>query len=354
MTALTGIRTQMQEAGLDALVVTSAPNRAWLTGFHGSAGTVVITSEELYLLVDFRYIEQAKAQAPLAQVMMYKTLYSTLRDLLTSLAVKRAGFESSHVVHKMWLRLQSEMPDVTWVGIDTWLEAARGCKRPEELAAIERAVAIADQAFATVLPKIKPGITERDLALELEFSMRRLGAERMAFDIIAVSGVRGALPHGAPTDKVIEHGDLVTLDFGAVWQGYHSDITRTVAVGVVTDKQRKIYELVLAAQLAGIAAVAPGKTGREVDAVARDMITAAGYGEQFGHGLGHGVGLEIHEEYPRLSTTSDVVLQPGMVCSVEPGVYIPEWGGVRIEDLVVVTESGCHVLNTAPKELLIV
>ncbi|HHT25749.1 MAG TPA: aminopeptidase P family protein [Firmicutes bacterium] len=354
MTALTDIRAQMQAADLDALVVSSKPNRTWLTGFHGSAGTVVITPAALYLLVDFRYIEQAKVQAPAAHTVMYKNLYPTLREQLTSLGVKRAGFESSHVVHKMWQRLQNEMPDITWVGVDTWIEAARGCKRPEELAALEKAVVIADQAFAAILPAIKPGITESDLALELEFTLRRLGAERMAFDIITASGVRGALPHGAPTDKVIERGDLVTLDFGAVWQGYHSDITRTVAVGNVSDKQREIYELVLAAQLAGIAAVAPGKTGREVDAVAREMIAAAGYGERFGHGLGHGVGLEIHEEYPRLAATSEVELKPGMVCSVEPGVYIPGWGGVRIEDMVVVTESGCRVLTTSPKELLIV
>jgi Xaa-Pro aminopeptidase len=354
MTALTGIRAQMQATDLDALVVSSTPNRTWLTGFRGSAGTVVITPSSLYLLVDFRYIEQAKVQAPTAQTVMYKSLYPSLRELLTTLVVKRAGFESGHVVHKTWLRLQAELPDVTWVGVDSWIESARGCKKPEELAAIEKAVAIADQAFMALIPKIKPGISEHELALELEFEMRRLGAERMAFDIIAASGVRGSLPHGAPTDKIIEHGDLITLDFGAVWQGYHSDITRTVAVGSVTDKQREIYDLVLTAQLAGIAATTPGKTGREVDAVARDIITKAGYGEQFGHGLGHGVGLEIHEEYPRLSTTCEVVLQPGMVCSVEPGVYISGWGGVRIEDLVVVTESGCRVLNTAPKELLIV
>jgi Xaa-Pro aminopeptidase len=347
------IRRKMAETALDALVVSSNVNRRWLTGFTGSAGTVILGPERSLLLVDFRYIEQAKLQAAGFEQLHYQQLYPVLRQALADMGVKQAGFEAAHVVHKTWQRLRQDVPDVEWVPVDTWVEEARGQKSPEELAALRQAIVIADDAFAKLLPDIRPGVSEREVALQLELLMRRAGAERIAFDIIVVSGARGALPHGGPTDKLLERGDLVTLDFGAVWHGYHSDITRTVALGEADARQREIYELVLRAQKAGLAAVAVGRTGKEVDAKAREVIVSAGFGEFFGHGLGHGVGLEIHEEYPRLSVRGEVTLRPNMVCSVEPGIYVPGWGGVRIEDLVVVTESGAQVLTASPKELLV-
>lgn len=348
------IRQKMQAAGIDAFVTSKDVNRRWLSGFTGSAGTVVVGLNTAHILVDFRYVEQAKQQAVGFEVLQYQDYYPVLAELMQKLQARQVGFESHHVVHKTWERLRRELPNCVWVPTENWVEQERGVKDQAELASLKQAAAIADQAFSQLLSVIKPGVTEKQLALELEFIMRRAGAERLAFETIVASGARGALPHAAPTDKVIERGELVTLDFGAVWQGYHSDMTRTVAVGAADAKQKEIYHLVLQAQLAGVAAVAPGKTGRDIDAVARQLISDAGYGANFGHGLGHGVGLEIHEEFPRLSMSGEVILQPNMVCSVEPGVYIPGWGGVRIEDLVVVTADGCRVLCTSPKELLVV
>lgn len=348
------VRQKLMAAELDALVVSSAANRQWLTGFRGSAGTVVLTCDQAVLLVDSRYLEQARQQASSYDCRQYRDLLPALADTLQELGVRRAGFETTHVVHHTWRRMREAVGTVEWVAVENWVEEMRACKDETELAALSEAVAIADRAFSALLSRIQPGVSEKDLALELEFLMRRDGAEHLAFDTIVASGPRGALPHAAPTAKTITAGELVTFDFGAVKDGYRSDITRTVAVGTVDERQRELYELVLRAQLTGIAAVRPGRPGKEVDAEAREVISQAGLGEYFGHGLGHGVGLEVHEEYPRLSTKGEVALQQGMVCSVEPGVYIPGWGGIRIEDLVVVTGTGVCVLTGAPKELLVV
>ncbi|MGL5514812.1 MAG: M24 family metallopeptidase, partial [Sporomusa sp.] len=262
---------------------------------------------------------------------------------------ERIGFESDFVTWQVYQQLASCLPAIELVPVQ--LDCLRMIKDRQELALLTTAVEIADRAFDQALHMIKPGVTELEIAFELEYRMRKLGAEKPAFDTIVASGVRGSLPHGRASNKVIEAGELVTIDFGAVYQGYHSDMTRTVAVGKATDKQRDIYAVVLAAQLAGIGAVKAGKTGKEIDHIARQIITAAGYGEYFGHGLGHGVGLFIHED-PRLSPAGDIKLAKGMVTSVEPGIYLPDWGGVRIEDLVVVTTAGCTVLTASSKDLI--
>lgn len=348
------VRARMASAQLDALLISSPANRRWLTGFSGSAGSVIIGEKRAFLLVDSRYVAQAKDEAPLFEQMEYVELYLTLAEVLGDLGAKRVGFESEHVVHKSWQQLQSKVPDCEWVAVETWVEELRGIKDAHELALLTKAVAIADEAFAALLPHIRPGISERQLALKLETLLREAGAERLAFDTIVASGPRGALPHGAPTDKLLQRGELVTLDFGAVWQGYHSDITRTVGIGSVDAKQRTIYDIVQRAQEAGVTAAVPGRTGKQVDAAAREVIAVSGYGEYFGHGLGHGVGLEIHERYPRLSRLGEGLLSEGMVCSVEPGIYLPGWGGVRIEDLICVTAGAPQVLTKATKELLIV
>ncbi len=345
------LRAKMAEQDLQALVVGSDSNRRWLSGFTGSAGTVVIGREQAWLLVDFRYIEQAGLEAAGFLSVQVEDVRKQLDSLCREQGIRRAGFESAHVSVCAWEKLREAVADVEWVPTLKWVEEARGCKDEAEIALLAKAAAIADDAFAAVLPYIRPGVTEREIALELEFIMRRLGAERVSFPPIVAAGARGAMPHAAPSEKAIAAGDLVTLDFGGVWQGYCSDLTRTVAVGRVDARQREIYELVLQAQQAALAAVAAGKSGREVDAVARDFLTASGYGEAFGHGLGHGIGLDVHEEFPRLSRTWEDQLRPGMVCSVEPGIYLPGWGGVRIEDLVVVTAGGCRVLSQAPKDL---
>ena len=221
-----------------------------------------------------------------------------------------------------------------------------------ELKLLQKSMDISQQAFAKIMPLIKPGVSEAFISLELEFAMRRLGAEGKAFDFIVASGTRSALPHGVASDKLLAAGDFVTLDFGAVYKGYHSDMTRTLCLGPASEKQREIYALVLKAQEAGCQAVRPGKSGKEIDAVARQIINEAGYGEYFGHGLGHGLGLMIHEE-PRLSPLGERILKAGMPVTVEPGIYLPGWGGVRIEDTVVVSADGCvNLTQHTGKKLL--
>ena len=336
---------------VDAFVTSSPANRRYLTGFVGTAGTVVVGREEAYLLVDFRYVEQAKRQAQGVSVVHYDDVHKSLAEVLANLKAKRVAFEAAHVTVAGKRRLEEKIPDVTWVPAEDWVEELRAIKEPGEVEAIQRAVDLADRAFAYILDRLK-GRTEREIALDLEFFMRREGATKLAFDTIIASGPNGALPHASPSDRVISDGDLVTLDFGAVVDGYCSDMTRTVAVGKADERQKEIYQLVLEAQRVGLAAVRPGRTGKEVDAEAREVIQRAGHGDHFGHGLGHGVGLEIHERPPVLSKAGEAVLRPGMVTSVEPGVYIPGWGGVRIEDLVVVTDEGCRVLTRSPKELI--
>ena len=353
------LRRKLGEAELDALVVVNRINRRYLSGFTGSAGVVVVTRDPSFpptLLVDFRYTEQAKAQAPGFRVIQHGDYpWESLRAVLEEYAVRRVGFESEHMSYRQATKWQEEMPGVTWVPVEQQVEALRAVKSPEELALMRRAVAIADQAFSFILPYLRPGVTEKEVAWRLEQYMREHDAERLAFDIIVASGPNAALPHATPTDRRLQPGDTVVLDFGCVYGGYHSDMTRTVVVGPhVEPRTREVYQLVLEAQQAGLNAVRPGLTGKEVDAAARRVIEQAGLGDCFGHGLGHGVGLEVHEPIPRLSRISDTILQPGMVTSVEPGVYIPGWGGVRIEDLVVVTETGCEVLTSSPKELIVV
>jgi Xaa-Pro aminopeptidase len=345
------LQSLMAQHEVDAFVSSSATNRRYLTGFTGSAGTVVIGREAAFLLVDFRYVEQAKAQAPGFEIVHYDDLYKRLGEVLSKLKAQRVAFEAQHVTVAAKNKMEEKLPGVSWVPVESWVENLRAVKEPAELAAMEAAVALADRAFEYIIPRLK-GRTEKEVAFDLEFFMRKEGASKLAFDIIVASGENGALPHARPTDRVISTGDLVTLDFGCVVDGYCSDMTRTVAVGKSDGRQREIYQLVLEAQQTGVKAVQPGKAGKEVDAAAREVIAGAGYGEQFGHGLGHGVGLEVHERPPVLSKLGEELLQEGMVTSVEPGIYIPGWGGVRIEDLVVVTSQGCRVLTQSPKELI--
>lgn len=345
------LRALLAEHEIDAFVTSSPANRLYLTGFTGSAGTVVVGREEAYFLTDFRYVEQAKAQAPAFTLVRYDDPVESLGEVLSDMGAKRVAYESEHLSVASFQRMQEKIKDVTWKPVRRWVERLRAVKEPAELEAIQRAVDLADRAFDYIIQRLK-GRTEREVALDLEFFMRKEGAWKLAFDSIIASGPNGALPHARPSDRVIEEGDLVTLDFGCVLDGYCSDMTRTVAVGKSDERQREIYRLVLEAQETGVAAVRPGKTGKEVDAEARRVIADAGYGDYFGHGLGHGVGIEVHEAPPVLSKRGEDPLEAGMVTSVEPGIYIPGWGGIRIEDLVVVTDDGCRVLTRSPKELI--
>lgn len=354
MTAINKIRQRMQEVNCDVFISMNRNSRRYLTKFTGSAGLVWIGDETNILVTDFRYTEQAKEQCPDWQVVQQQsnTLLDSIQNLIDKYKVKRIAFESEYItVHQLnqWQKKLS----VEFVVTKDWVLDMRMVKDNDEIKCIAQAARLTDQALADVIPMIKPGITEIEIALELEYTMRRLGAEAIAFDPIVGSGPRGALPHALPSAREIRKGDFIVIDMGCVYQGYCSDMTRTLLVGNPTEKHLEIYNLVLKAQLSALEAVRPGIAGKQVDLTARKVISDAGYGDNFGHALGHGVGLEIHEE-PRLSPHGAHELVPGMIVTVEPGIYLTGWGGVRIEDLVVVTNQGCDILSQTSKDLLVI
>lgn len=346
------IRERLQEHGVDVFIGSNAVSRRYLTGFTGSAGFVWLTPTQQALLTDFRYVEQVKAQCPSWELIQIESFGETLNKLVNQNGVKRIAFESDTVTIKQ-LEEWKEKTNAEFVGVSGWVQELRMIKTTEEIESIRKAAKIGDEAFAKLLPKIRSGVAEQDLALELEFLMRKMGASGMSFSPIVASGPNSALPHARPSERILSHGDFVVFDFGCIVNGYCSDMTRTVIVGEPTEKHLLIYDLVLKAQMESLAAVAPGKSGAEIDSIARGVISDAGYGEYFGHGLGHGVGLEIHEN-PRLSKIDHTILRPGMVVTVEPGVYLPGFGGVRIEDLVLVTDDGHDIFSSTFKELYVV
>lgn len=347
---LARLRNFLAERQLEAVVISSLQNIAYFSGFRGDDSFVVVTPQQAAVVTDFRYIEQANKQATDCNVVEYKqSIYDSIADICRMEKLTKIGFEGANLSYEQYSKLTKAIESDA-VSVD--LADLREIKDAGEIGKLKKAVAISDAAFTRVLEIIRPGMTELAVAAELEDVMRRLGSERPAFDTIVASGVRGSLPHGLATDKVIEDGDLVTMDFGAVYEGYHSDITRTICVGRINDKQREIYNTVLEAQLLGTRTVKAGISGKDVDAAVRKYIIDAGYGKYFGHGLGHGVGLAIHEQ-PRLSPKSTCQsLVAGMAVTVEPGIYLPGWGGVRIEDTVVVTQNGCDILTASDKRLI--
>ncbi|MGO0059937.1 M24 family metallopeptidase [Brevibacillus fluminis] len=354
MEKLAKLREHFATMGINALLVTNGQNRRYLTGFTGSAGIVLITHTEAILFVDFRYVEQAQAQAKgytIVHLAAKEDIYREVAIRVEELGIKALGFEQSQLSFELY-RKYADAVRTELVPLSGAVERFRMIKDSAELALIRKAAEISDAAFSHITGFIRPGITELDVANELEFTMRKLGASSSAFDIIIASGARSALPHGVASSKVIEKGDLVTLDFGAYYQGYRSDMTRTLAVGEPREELKNIYQIVLEALERGLAGIKPGITGREADAFTRDFIAQKGFGDKYGHGSGHGLGLDIHEE-PFMSTKCDVVLEQGMVLTVEPGIYLPGIGGVRIEDDIVLTENGNERLTSSPKELLI-
>ncbi|MBQ3141557.1 MAG: aminopeptidase P family protein [Clostridia bacterium] len=344
----------MLPQGVDAAVINDSDIRFRLTGFRSSAGTLVLHEKKCTLFVDFRYIEAAKAAVGEENVVLTAKLYDQLKTLFDELNAKNIAFLDDKVTVAESRRLTAVFEDYHCIfepELSALLTREAMIKSPHEQQMMKQAQAITDGAFTAVLGYIRPGMTEREIALFLENHVKQHGAEGMSFDSIVVSGANSSKPHGVPTDKRVEQGDFITMDFGVKYAGYCSDMTRTVCVGQPTDEMRSVYELVLRAQQAAIAAIRPGMLGRDVDKIARDMIYEAGYEGRFGHGLGHGVGVLIHEE-PRFSPGDETVLQPGMVLSVEPGVYLPGKFGVRIEDVIIVTEDGCEDITSSRKELI--
>jgi len=338
---------RLRELLEEPLLVTNGDNVFYLTGFESSNVALLVEPDRLSLFTDFRYAEAARALVGVEFHQTKRTVVSALADLLEG----RIGFESEAVTHAAWETLSGGKAEL--VPRHGLVERLRAVKEPGELDAIRRAARIADEALEALLEEPWIGRTDRDLAFRLEQLMHEGGADAPAFESIVAPGPQGALPHGRPNGSVVEAGTLVVVDWGAVVDGYASDCTRTVATGELPDELRRIYDVCLAAQLAAVDGIRAGVTGVEADALAREPIAEAGYGEKFGHGLGHGVGLLVHEA-PRLSTESPDTLEPGNVVTIEPGIYLPGLGGVRIEDLAVVTEDGLDVLTTVPKELRVV
>lgn len=335
----------------ESVLISSGQNIFYYSGFTSEDANLLISHDKQLLITDSRYTIQAREQAPDFEII---DSADGFKNILKRIPQSYIGFEENYVSVNQYRKRQRDAGDEkTLVPMQKRIDALRQIKDDEEIRRIAEAERIGDEAFSYILDKIKPGVTEREIALELEFFMKKQGAAALSFETIAASGVRSAMPHGAASQKVIEKGDLLTLDFGCVYEGYCSDMTRTVAVGSVSDRQREIYEIVLKAQLAALDVIKPGMRCAEVDKTARDIIKAAGYGDNFGHSLGHSVGIQIHES-PVFSAKSRDAVKAGHVITVEPGIYVDGFGGVRIEDLVVVTEEGIQNLTRSPKELLVV
>jgi len=341
---------------LDYLLVSQLSHIQYLTGFSCTEsldGLVLIGPNSADLFTDFRYKDQADSQVKGARIHIVER--NILKDLVEYKPLQKVntkiGFQSENMLHGVLSRLSDGLGTAVLIPTADLVEGLAMVKDKDEIALIKEAVRISDTAFERILGIIKPGVREMELAAELEYQMKMLGSEKPSFDTIAASGYRSAMPHGLASMKKIKKGEFLTFDFGATYEGYVSDITRTVVIGKATSRQKKIYNLVLKAQLKAINAAKAGMSGAALDKVARDVIKKGGYGKQFGHGLGHGIGLMVHEG-PRVSPMGKDDLRPGNVVTIEPGIYIPNWGGVRIEDDVVIRRNSCTVLNKAPKELL--
>ena len=342
----------------EALLITNEVNIGYFSGFFHSEGYLLVTSENSYLIVDFRYAEAAEKKSSGCKVVMYSKLSQDLLDILTKEGISSVSFEADSITvsrfdfFKKFLARQN---------IDCFADQKlckhiadiRIIKDSSEIEKIQKAQNIAEKAYLEVLNYVKPGVTEKEISARLEYLMNIYGAECKSFDLITITGKKTSLPHGVPSDGIVKEGDFFTFDFGAVYEGYHSDTTRTVAVKYATDKMTEIYNIVLKAQLAALEKIKPGVKCSEVDKTARDIISEHGYGKFFGHATGHGVGLDIHEA-PTVSPRGEITLKSGMVITDEPGIYLPNEFGVRIEDMLCVTDEGCKNFVSLPKELIIV
>ena len=341
----------------DGALIVSEENVRYFTSFTSSNGYLLITKDKSVFMTDSRYIEAAeKTIKTCDEICEIKSVRESLAPVVKSLGIKTIAVEQSRMTLSELELFRKEFENVEFITsslLDDEINLIRAVKTEEEKEKIEKAQRIAEGAFNHILTFIKPGITERDISLELDYAMLRGGAEALSFETIAVAGAKTSMPHGVPDNNTVKTGDFITMDFGAVFDGYHSDMTRTIAVGQVSDKQIEVYNTVLEAQLKGMEIIKAGTLCKDVDERARNIIKSKGYGDFFGHGYGHGVGIEIHE-YPRLSPKSEAVLEAGHVVTAEPGIYIPGEFGVRIEDMVMVTETGYYNFTKSEKKLIVV
>lgn len=339
---------------IDCALITSDVNRRYFTGMKSSDGTVLAFRDKAYLLIDFRYIEKARATVTAAEVIEQKQLYQQIGELIRTHGIRSMAVETQTMTVSQFNIIRKQFKDIEIVDTDVLsnaINSIRSVKDAEELEYIRRAQEIAENAFDQILKFIKVGVTEREIALELDRLMLEGGAEALSFETIALSGENTSMPHGVPSDRKVRSGDFVLMDFGAVCNGYHSDMTRTVCVGQPTAEMEDVYNIVLNAQIAALNAAHAGMTGQALDRIARSIIEDAGYGDNFGHSLGHGVGMEIHEK-PNASPNYKQSLPEGAVVTVEPGIYIPGKFGVRIEDFVILTENGCINLTKSDKNII--
>ncbi len=351
---LENLRKKLEERELDAILISTPENRRYISGFTGSAGYLVVSKDDAILATDFRYTEQAGNQSPDFRVTRAGGDWSWLLGCLKEHDAKKMGFESQQMTIATYKQISEALQDLpstdrpTLMATSGIVEGLRTIKDQDELALLQKAIDVADAAMEAVSPTIQPGETEREVAWRLEKAMRELGADSLSFDTIVAAGPNGAMPHHMPSDKVIQPGEPIVIDMGAKVGGYCSDISRTVCVGEPDDTFRRVYDIVLGAQLTAIATVKTTMSAGDADDLARVVIAEAGYGDNFGHSLGHGVGLFIHE-YPRVGPKSANTLEEGMVFTVEPGIYLTGWGGVRIEDVVLLEKDGARVLSKAAK-----
>ena len=346
----------LEQRGLDAMLLTNEANRFYASGFHstGTDGVALVTRDQTYYFTDSRYTEAARrvvTDAEIGEISRGRGYMTLLTEVMEKHKVRKVGFEDTYMTVKEYGDYQKGLPCELVPAADLMTQL-RAVKSREELDTLTAAQRIAEQALEVILTEVKAGAVEREIAARLQYLMLHFGAEDMSFDPIVVSGPNGSLPHGVPSDKVIRNGEFVTMDFGCVYHGYCSDMTRTVAVGTPSDEMVTVYNTVLKAQLAGIAKARAGVTGRDIDGAARQVIEDAGYGKYFGHSFGHGVGVEVHEN-PSATPSNDKPMPAGAVISAEPGIYLPGRLGVRIEDVICLTEEGNVDLAKAPKDLLI-
>ena len=355
MNSIERIQEILKERDLDGLLLTDEKNQRYAAGFAFTDGAVLVGREKAWLVTDSRYIESAeKAAASGVTVWLYdreRPLMERLKDAVREAGMERLAAEDSKLSHRDYLGYEKAL-GMELLPAGELMTQLRAAKTEEEIDAMRAAQAIAEQALEDVLGLIRPGMTEKQVMAELVYRTLRYGSEGNSFDPIVVSGPNTSLPHGVPGDRVIQRGDFVTMDFGCLKDGYCSDMTRTVAIGEASDEMRNVYDIVLQAQLAGIAVARAGIPGKEIDAAARKVITEAGYGPYFGHGFGHSLGLDIHES-PSANLRGGEPMPVGAVCSAEPGIYLPGRFGVRIEDVMILREKGCEVITKAPKKLII-
>jgi Xaa-Pro aminopeptidase len=350
------ILSKMNELEVDGLFLINNSNIRYISGYTGSDSYILITADKKVFITDARYTEQAQIECKDFIILEWKKNRCSLEEFIAEevaeLGIKRLGFERNYMSYDLYDRFVTKMPTVELIPTKDIIESFRYIKNDTEIEYIKKAASFADIAFEKILGYIKPGLTENEIVLELEYYLKKAGSEGVGFPTILVSGKKTSMPHGIPSEKKIEYGDLITMDFGGLYNGYHSDMTRTVAVGKVDDEQRKIYKIIKEAQQRGIDALKNGVVGNIPDQRVREIIGQAGYIDKYYPGLGHGVGLDIHEA-PFMGIESKDILKTGCVVTVEPGIYIPNWGGVRIEDTVLVKDGEAEILTKASKELIV-